>query len=137
MAYDPANAKPYSPGRDTLMPTPTKPTPTTGRLPPEPQRKDYPDDESFLEARDGWRHRVGHIVSLVQGERNRRLQVSQARTRQPDLKVREKLLKELSKELPERERREAPGGTEESRVSAPGIPPIDQAKPPRPTSTAV
>ena len=58
------------------MPTPTKPTPTTGRLPPEPQRKDYPDDESFLEARDGWRHRVGHIVSLVQGERNRRLPVS-------------------------------------------------------------
>ena len=56
------------------MSTPIKPTPTTGALPPEPRREDYPDEESFLEARDGWRHRVGPILSLVQGERNRRSQ---------------------------------------------------------------
>ena len=29
-----------------------------GGLPPEPKRDQFEDEESFLEARDGWRHRV-------------------------------------------------------------------------------
>jgi hypothetical protein len=36
-----------------------------GGLPPEPKRDQFEDEESFLEARDGWRHRVGHIHALV------------------------------------------------------------------------
>lgn len=31
-------------------------------LPPEPKRKDFDDEESFLEARDAWRHHVGPAV---------------------------------------------------------------------------
>jgi hypothetical protein len=35
------------------------------RAPPEPQREQFPDEESYLEARDGWRHRVMPILSAV------------------------------------------------------------------------
>jgi hypothetical protein len=36
-----------------------------GALPPEPKRDQFEDEESFLEARDSWRHRVGPIKRLA------------------------------------------------------------------------
>jgi hypothetical protein len=37
-----------------------------GKLPPEPKLKDFPDEESFLEARDSSRHRVGPILRMAE-----------------------------------------------------------------------
>jgi hypothetical protein len=41
-------------------------------LPDEPKRKDFPDEESFLEARDSWRHNVLRIKRLAQSTIARR-----------------------------------------------------------------
>lgn len=51
-------------------------------LPPEPKRRDFPDEESFLEARDSWRHRIGHIKKLV--KLSRRSKASRPKSRSPD-----------------------------------------------------
>ena len=39
--------------------------PDAPELPPEPKLKDFPDEESFLEARDAWRHQVLPIKRLA------------------------------------------------------------------------
>ena len=41
-------------------------------LPEEPKLQNFPDEESFLEARDSWRHRVMPIVRLAQSTLKRR-----------------------------------------------------------------
>lgn len=51
-------------------------------LPPEPRREDYPDDESFQEARDFWRHRVGHVKKYH--DHYRRSKDSRPGSRSPD-----------------------------------------------------
>jgi hypothetical protein len=40
-------------------------------LPPEPKREQFPDEESYLEARDSWRHRVMPILRSVQSSLSR------------------------------------------------------------------
>jgi hypothetical protein len=45
------------PREDETVPNPN--------LPPEPQRKDFETEEEYLEARGGWRARVGPLIRMA------------------------------------------------------------------------